>query len=280
MGEQVAQGSLDGRIRLVASDIDGTLIFRDGPQAVDERVLACIRELARRGVPFVASSGRPYANLRRIFEPVAEHVLCLCENGTLVMGGDGPLLQRGLPRDEALAICHEIMAYPGASPLVNCIEAGYVLESTPWLADLMHKRMGTPFELVARPEDVAADILKVAFYIEPELLDAAFEYFTRLFEGRFAVTVSGLHWIDVLPLGVNKGTAMAALGRELGIEVADMAAFGDNLNDAELLDLVGHPFLMASGRIELRSLNERIRVCESVHGELERLLACEGAIGC
>lgn len=53
-------------------------------------------------------------------------------------------------------------------------------------------------------------------------------------------------WLDVTPLGVSKGAAMHRVPEKLGIDVADMAAFGDERNDTDMLETVGFGFLMAN----------------------------------
>ena len=60
------------------------------------------------------------------------------------------------------------------------------------------------------------------------------------------VVVSGHHWIDVMNQGVNKGVALAQVQAALGITAAQTMAFGDYLNDLELLDAAHYSFAMAN----------------------------------
>ena len=56
--------------------------------------------------------------------------------------------------------------------------------------------------------------------------------------------VSGNEWADFAPLGANKGTALEAIGQQMGIAPEEMVAFGDNENDRSMLEFVGQPYLM------------------------------------
>jgi hypothetical protein len=85
------------------------------------------------------------------------------------------------------------------------------------------------------------------------------------------VAVSGNEWVDFAPLGTSKGSALAAIGEGLGIDPAEMAAFGDNENDRSMLELVGHPYLMKNCNPTMEDLSA-IR-CSSVEEELKKLLA-------
>lgn len=274
--KNVREGMTMGRYRLVASDIDGTLLLNWNPSGIDPRVFACVRELAARGVVFLASSGRQHANLRRLFAPVADDICYLCENGALVVWRGTTLVRHEMPRDLALEVCRAIMDTPGCDLLVSGERTHYVLEGEDAFLDHMVNVVGNDVETVQRPEEVAEPILKVSYHASDEVMRATAKAFSERFLGRCKVVTSGATWMDVMAAGVDKGVAMRELGEELGIAPAETMAFGDNLNDAEMLDLVGAPYLMESGNPALLGLNDRLRTCASVHGTLEALLA-EGA---
>lgn len=59
--------------KLVASDLDGTLLL-NGTQSLPEELFPLIKKLKELGILFVAASGRQYANMKRLFEPVADEM--------------------------------------------------------------------------------------------------------------------------------------------------------------------------------------------------------------
>ena len=71
-------------IKLVASDLDGTLLL-NGAQQLPEEIFPLIRELKKLGILFVAASGRQYPNMRRLFDSVADEMAFICENGALAV---------------------------------------------------------------------------------------------------------------------------------------------------------------------------------------------------
>ena len=77
-------------IRLVASDIDGTLL-QGGSTEIDPAVFEQIRRLSDMGVLFCPASGRQYSSLQKLFAPVAGQLNCICENGAVVFGTGSPL---------------------------------------------------------------------------------------------------------------------------------------------------------------------------------------------
>ncbi|MGO5254659.1 MULTISPECIES: HAD family hydrolase, partial [unclassified Collinsella] len=102
---------------------------------------------------------------------------------------------------------------------------------------------------------------------------AALEYFVRRFGDRVDVMTSGTEWTDFIGFDSGKGSALADYGRALGISPNEMMAFGDNENDRDMLNVVGHPYLMESCNPSMRGINDRVRYVRTVEEELRRLLA-------
>ena len=71
-------------IKLVVSDIDGTLL-KEGTDQINPEMFDAIRQMRARGILFAASSGRQYASMRHVFEPVANDMIFIAENGSNVM---------------------------------------------------------------------------------------------------------------------------------------------------------------------------------------------------
>lgn len=70
-------------IKLIASDIDGTLV-KDGTLAIDREYMEVIGRLIDKGIVFVACSGRQYRSERKLFAPVADRLFYITDGGTVV----------------------------------------------------------------------------------------------------------------------------------------------------------------------------------------------------
>ena len=68
-------------IKYIASDLDGTLLH-NGAQHLPEEIFDLIRALKKRGIHFIAASGRQYNNMYRMFEPVQDDISYIAENGS------------------------------------------------------------------------------------------------------------------------------------------------------------------------------------------------------
>ena len=258
-------------IKLIASDLDGTLL-RGGRHVVGDRALPLIEALADRGVLFFAASGRPHMSLRRVFGPLADRIGYVCENGAMVIYRDEVLLKHSIPRPRAIEIFNAIAAHPSCEVFASGERTCYYLQGHDEFRDHLVNVTKCDVTPIAGPEDIEEPIIKIAFMVPAEENARICAHFAHAFGEGYRVVTSGTIWIDVTQDGVDKGTALAEVGERLGIAPTGMMAFGDELNDAEMLDFVGHPYLMETGNPVLRSLNDRIRLCEGVEEELELLL--------
>ena len=156
---------------------------------------------------------------------------------------------------------------------LSCEGHLYTMSGNDAFVDHLRYEVHCDVAVVDRPEDIDEDVIKIAFQTPEVDQPAALEYFERLFSDRVDVMTSGTEWTDFIGFGSGKGSALADYGRALGISPDEMMAFGDNENDRDMLNVVGHPYLMESCNPSMRGINDRVRYVRTVEEELRRLLA-------
>lgn len=70
--------------------------------------------------------------------------------------------------------------------------------------------------------------------------------------GRAFLCFSAVDCLEVLPIGCNKGSALNVLSQHLGLTMKDCMAFGDAMNDREMLSSVGHGLIMGNAMAQLK----------------------------
>ena len=246
-------------IRLVASDIDGTLL-RNGAKTIDPVLFDQIRRLGERGIRFCPASGRQYSSLRRLFAPVADELTYLCENGAVVWGAGspGPVLSKTvMERSRALALCGAILAQPTCEVLISGANTGYLCPKHEDIVDHMRYFVGNNVTILKTPEEVPEDMVKVSAYCRTGAAAMA------------PVLAPG--WEDFHP--ADKGTGLRSLCAALGVDLSEVMAFGDNDNDLPMLALAGRPYIMEQASPLLTARFSRR--CASVESVLETFLAEE-----
>lgn len=232
-------------VRLVASDMDRTLLADDG--SMPDGMGARIEALEAAGVTFAAASGRPLYTLRDMFGASCGRMGLISDNGAAVVcRGEvvfkSPVDQSVIDElvDLTLARC------AGGVPVVCGLERAYV----PTGARAHDAGLRPFFHEIAYVDDiraVRAEANKYTVYFPGGDSAAAFsELFSPAFGERLSVTCAGAEWLDVMNRGVNKSTGIARLCERLGVSTDDALALGDTDNDAEMLERVGHGYLVAN----------------------------------
>ncbi len=237
-------------IKLIASDIDGTLLLNHAKE-IPEEVFSQIRRLKEKGILFCPASGRQYHSLSHLFAPIAEDCIFLCENGAIIYRGDGTILSKSvMPRHLCEELAEEIMASEGCDAMLSGANMVYVCSRDEQLIRDLGYFVGDNMTIVDRPQDVPEDIIKVSAYCRQGA--AVYEQqVSKKWKETFSAAIAGVPWLDFTLS--SKGLGLAELCKVLSIDSADVMAFGDNFNDCSMLDFAGHPYLMASGNPALLS---------------------------
>ena len=201
-------------IRLVASDIDGTLLPY-GETEISAEIFDLIRRLERRGILFCPASGRQYTSARRLFAPVADRVPFLCENGAVVFGpgSPGPVLGKTpMDRAQAEGACRHILSLPGVEVLISGEDTSYLCPKEAEIVEVMEGK-GNNLTLIPRPEETPEDIVKLAAYC-PGKLEETFRALSGRWGEIFQVAIAGECWVDLTL--ADKGSGLAQLCAALG----------------------------------------------------------------
>lgn len=239
-------------LRLVVTDMDGTLLDDDG--AVPEPLWELLETMAARGIRFTPASGRQLATLQRLFERAGDGLVFIAENGSYVVQDGDEVSSTTLRVDDWRAIVHAAREVSDTKDvgIVLCGKRSAYLENP---TDLMRDEASRYYARLTDVDDLLAvddDVLKVALYSHPGEAPAVAESLPG-FPERLRTVVSGSHWVDVMRSDVDKGVAVRALQESLGVTADQTAAFGDYFNDAEMLDAVTHSFAMANAHPDVQA---------------------------
>lgn len=269
----------DRMIKIIFSDMDGTLLDEHGnvPEGFDE----IIAELEKRGVMFAPASGRQYYSLEDSFMKYKDRFLFLAENGTVVMYKGEKIFT--CPMNKQLA--QQVLK--AAEPLENVYSVfcgtknGYVLKhqyTEEFLAEL-HKYY-THSAPIPSFIDVPDEPVKVSFFDPTGHAEETIYPTMRQFEHCLQVVLASDYWVDIMNPGINKGVAVQEVQKRFGIRPEECAAFGDYMNDAEMMQSVYYSFAMANAYPEIKKLARFQTESNVNHGVLrgiERLMK-EGLI--
>ena len=235
-------------IRLVCSDIDGTLL-QYGKKELEGEIFEQIRQLHRRGILFCPASGRQYTSLRRLFAPVAEHCVFLCENGCVLYKDEQCIAKNPMPRALAEEIAMDMWTRSDGQGevMLSGQNTAYLMERGLGMLKRV-QFVGNHYKIIHSPREVPEPITKVSVYLHQGVEGYVDRFVPRWKEANCAV--AGPLWIDTT--FANKGMGVRSVCRTLGIKLEEVMAFGDNYNDVSMLDAAGMPYIMDSAAAPLR----------------------------
>lgn len=239
------------RIKLIASDLDGTLLLND-TQELRPDTCDLIRTLHEMGIMFFAASGRQYFNIRQLFEPVNDIIGYICENGAISFNKGVMLGKHTIPHEAGQAIIRAITQREGFEVMISGENTCYIHPKDMSFYYYLHDTVKYNVTIVPDIMNTPEPYMKIAIYQKDGKTDL--NYWASLFEGLCYVVTSGTMWVDAMPFGVNKGVALEHVLDVLEISPAECMAIGDNDNDREMLELAGYPVAVNSAKSQIRAL--------------------------
>ncbi|HEY6422373.1 MAG TPA: HAD family hydrolase [Pseudonocardiaceae bacterium] len=239
------------RPRLVASDVDGTLL--DGADRISQRTRAAVHRVLAAGVPFVLVTGRPPRWIPPIVEQLGHAGLTVCANGAVLYDAATDrvshtvTLDPGQLRDAVDAVA---FALPGAKLAVELpTDSALVNGADQFLAEpgYTHPWPGADSEAAPRDVLLRRPAIKMLVRLAGAASDVMAVAVREILGARLDVTFStGNGLIELSAPGVTKGTGLALLAAELGVAPADVLAVGDMPNDLPMLQWAGCGVAMAN----------------------------------
>ena len=176
-------------IKLVASDLDGTLLLHKA-QSLPEEIFSLIRQLEELGIMFVAASGRQYPNMTKLFAPVASEISYISENGALAVDHGEVLYQDSFDRKLAGEIISAILEKKDAEFTCSAKDYHYLMPKTKRFHDHMLYEVKNECRFVNSMEEMTAPIMKLAVFEPAGLTEECINTFLENQEQLFPQAVA------------------------------------------------------------------------------------------
>lgn len=237
---------------LIVTDMDGTLL--DSNHNVPDSFWPLLDELRSRNIAFAPASGRQLHTLLEQFEQV-EGLSIIAENGTVVYHDGRIVSVTAMPRQvvsELITVLDTLDDDPhfdGGAVLcrpdgafISRNDEDFGAQCAPYYKQL------TVVENLANY--VTDDVVKIAIFstrnAEETIVPRVHDHI-----GAMKLAVSGENWVDIMSPDANKGIALRNLAQALDIDIEKTLAFGDFLNDLELMQEAGTSYAMANAHPEI-----------------------------
>lgn len=239
-------------IKLVASDVDGTLINSKGE--LTPRTKKAIKTVIDNGAFFVAASGRQHFSLFEFFKNAGfnKDIIFLAENGAILFDGGKNIFVDSIKPDFVREVVEMARTLDGVYPVLDGVDAAYYEDDN----DKLLFSVNRYFPKSQKLSDVLScleydSICKIALL---DINDAENGVYPAMkpFEDKLQVLLSGPEWVDLINYNVSKGAALELLCQKYGIKKEERLSFGDYLNDIEMMKVCKYSFAMKNAHPKLK----------------------------
>ena len=239
-------------VKLIAADMDGTLL--DSNKNLSPYLFDLVKKLKEKDVKFAIASGRQYFTLLESFEDIKDDLIYISDNGSIVYDNGESIYMDEINREEVKKALKDVGKTEGIYPILCGIESAYVENNNEIF--LENARMYyAKLEIVEDLMEVLDKdkICKLAIFDEVDAEKNAFKLLEKYNED-FMVCLSGHNWVDLMNLGVNKGKAIKILQEKYNISYDETMAFGDYLNDYEMMQSCKYSYAMENAHPKLKEI--------------------------
>lgn len=239
-------------MKYVICDMDGTLL--DSKKRLPSKLNKVIDELKKRDVIFGIASGRQYFNLYEQFPDHRDDMLFIAENGGIVYQGKTPVFADALPMEDIQRVIIKARQIKDSYPIACGMKSAYLeTEDAQFLknAHMYYAHLEIVDDILTAIQN--DQIAKITLYDKRNAQTNSYAAI-KADTGSLRPVVSGEDWVDISNPTTSKGNAIAMLKTKYHLDIDDFVAFGDFMNDYEMMKECTYSYAMANAHPDLKTV--------------------------
>lgn len=258
-------------IKLVLTDLDGTFLNSEG--SFDKDLYIQVKQLMdKRGIRFAPCTGKQCERVEELFGTEwSKDLWILGDSATRIKHNGEYVYESLLPNQLGLEIIKKLEEIANDYTIIACTPTAAVIKTS--VPEEEAKVVRGSYRVVRSVEDlneITEDFVKITVFDSQK---RCFENVKHLndFKEQAYIVASEAAWIDISNFNVHKGTTVTKLQEILGVSSEETMAFGDGLNDIELLACAEYSFAMRNGFDETKEVANFITRSNDDNGVLNTI---------
>ncbi|MDB5445096.1 MAG: Cof-like hydrolase [Phenylobacterium sp.] len=244
-------------IAFLISDVDGTLVTPD--KRLTEAAAAAVRSLRRAGVGFSLISSRPPRGMAVLLDALEVDQPFAAFNGGSILGPDGDILERLTVPPEAARMALALFDLHGIDSWVFAHGEWWLRDPHGVNTDRERRTVGFEPSVTASFEGLLSEAEKIVGVSNDHDLLARVEALAQArLAGLAAAVRSQPYYLDVTHIEANKGHAVRAICRRLGLDLQRLAVIGDMANDVSMFVEAGFAIAMGQAPEAVRAAADAV----------------------
>lgn len=247
---------------LLISDMDGTLIGND--RKISENNVNAIKKFQEYGGKFGVATGRTVESAKRYIDNLPVDIPVILYNGAKIYDFDKETVLFEIPLEEKIkALVKKVKEYdPTLGLEIYSDENTYIYNYCRFSDRFKKRNYEVYFEI---PEALwKQKWTKVLIVGQKAKMDYLEENFESIFE-KINLIRSGENFLEILPEKTSKGSAIKKLCEIIDMNMSNIIAVGDEMNDYEMIKESGYGFCVANGNKKLVNMCSNICASNDEH---------------
>ena len=258
-------------IKLILTDLDGT--FLDSKGSFDKELYEQVKgSMDEQAIYFAPCTGKQCERVEELFGPeLSKDLWILGDSATCIKHNNEYVYESLLPNDLGIKLINKLEEIANDYTIIACTPTAAMIKETTSEEDKqMVKGSYREVRLVEELHKITEDFVKITVYDRKK---RCFEYVKELmeFKEQAYIVASEAAWIDISNAGVHKGTTVKELQKLLEVTKEETMAFGDGLNDIELLNAATYSFAMGNAFEETKAAANFITRSNDEQGVLQTI---------
>ncbi|MGB4984574.1 MAG: HAD family hydrolase [Erysipelotrichaceae bacterium] len=243
-------------IKLVVLDVDGTLIEK-GTKNICQSTIDSLNCLHTKGMKLAIASGRPPYLMENSFLKDIPFDYFICNNGTITIDNNQrEVFKTSLSVEEVNELISDFKDDDNAI-MFQFKDNSYCFNGKKRLSNMLRTFIGNDQTMIDERENPMQHYKELPCSAVCYIKESDIARYRRKYK-KYSIVAFDKDYYDIMDKKVNKGNGVKQLSDKLGIKMNEVMAFGDDLNDVEMINCVGIGICMGDGKTEVKAVADYI----------------------